>query len=86
MRAVLIPAMIASILISAPLAFAAPVHAKGAIKAFDLKAMSITLADGKSYTLPKGFKDPGLKNGEKVDITWSMIGGKDVATDVAIVK
>ncbi len=48
--------------------------------------MSITLADGKTYLLPKGFKDPGLKVGEKVDVSWVKIGGKVEATAVTVVK
>lgn len=86
MRKVLIPAMIATVLASSSFAFAAAEHAIGAIKALDLKASTVTLADGKTYELPKGFKDPGLKTGEKIDITWAKIDGKDVATAVTIVK
>lgn len=86
MRKVLIPAMIATILASSPFAFAAAEHATGVIKALDMKASTVTLADGKIYVLPKGFKDPGLKTGEKIDITWAKIDGKDVATVVTVVK
>ena len=78
--------MIATVLASSSFAFAAAEHAIGAIKALDLKASTVTLANGKIYVLPKGFKAPDLKTGEKIDITWAKIDGKDVATAVTIVK
>ncbi len=86
MRAVLASAAVAAFLATSSIAFAAAYHDVGPIKSVDLKGMSITLADGKTYMLPKGFKDPGLKSGEKVDITWTKVGGKLEATAVTVVK
>lgn len=56
----------------------------GTVKAFDLKAHTLTLADGKIYQLPATFKDPGLKAGEKVTVHWKMNGTAYDATSVII--
>ena len=56
----------------------------GTVKAFDLKAQTLTLADGKIYQLPATFKDPGLKAGEKVTVHWKMNGSAYEATAVSI--
>jgi Cu/Ag efflux protein CusF len=56
----------------------------GTVKAFDLKAQTLTLADGMVYQLPATFKDPGLKNGEKVTVHWKMNGTAHEATNVTI--
>lgn len=56
----------------------------GTVKAFDLKAHTLTLADGKNYQLPATFKDPGLKAGEKVTVHWKMNGNNYEATNVTI--
>jgi len=56
----------------------------GTVKAFDLKAHTLTLADGKIYQLPSTFEDPGLKAGEKVTVHWKMNGSAYQATDVTI--
>ncbi|WEJ34885.1 DUF1344 domain-containing protein [Devosia sp. SD17-2] len=56
----------------------------GMVKAFDLKAHTLTLADGKTYQLPATFKDPGLKAGEKVTVHWKMNGTAYEATSVTI--
>lgn len=56
----------------------------GTVKAFDLKAHSLTLADGKVYQLPASFKDPGLKAGEKITVHWKQNGNAYEATNVTI--
>jgi Cu/Ag efflux protein CusF len=56
----------------------------GTVKAFDLKAHTLTLSDGKIYQLPATFKDPGLKVGEKVTVQWKMNGTAHEATGVTI--
>lgn len=58
----------------------------GEIKAFDLKAGTVTLADGTVYSLPTAFTDPGLKVGGKVTIGWQMANTKHVADSVVIAK
>ncbi|MGD9916333.1 MAG: DUF1344 domain-containing protein [Rhizobiaceae bacterium] len=86
MRTLLIPAAAAAILATSAIAFAATHTTTGTVKAFDSKAMSLSLADGSAYSLPKGFKDPGLKAGEKVKVSWEQSGSKKMADSVTIVK
>ena len=86
MRTLLVPAAIAALLATSAISFAAAQHATGTVKAFDAKAMTLTLADGDTYVLPKTFKNPGLKAGENVSITWEMKGAKKTADTVTIVK
>ena len=57
-------------------AMATPQSISSTVKSFDLKAHTLTLANGIAYKLPSTFKDPGLKNGEKVTVKWQM-NGKD---------
>lgn len=58
--------------------------ASGMVKAFDLKAHTLTLADGKIYQLPADFKDPGLKIGEKVTVHWKQNGTMNEVSSVTI--
>jgi len=54
------------------------------VKAFDLHAHTLTLANGIAYQLPATFKDPGLKAGEKVTVQWRMNGSAYDAQSVAL--
>ena len=85
MRNLLIPVTIAASLSMTPLAFAAQT-VNGSIKALDMSAHTVTLDNGTVYYLPDNFKDPGLKVGEKVKISWNMQDGKHEASDLTIVK
>lgn len=87
MRKLLVPAAAAALLATSVLSFAATEqHSTGTVKAYDAKAQSLTLADGTVYMLPKTFKDPGLKAGEKVSINWQMTGSTKTADQVMIQK
>jgi hypothetical protein len=86
MRKLLLPAAAAAILASCAVAFAATHNASGTVKSFDSKAMTLTLDNGTQYMLPKTFKDPGLKAGEKVNISWDTRNGSKVAEHVKIIK
>lgn len=87
MRTLIASATIAAaILASGSMAFAAVKHTTGKIKTFDATSMSLVLDDGSTYTLPKTFKDPGLKAGEKVSVSWDMSGKNKVAEAVKIMK
>lgn len=83
MRALLIPAALAAFIAASPV-LAATQTTSGVIKSYDAKAMSLVLADGTSYQLQAGFKDPGLKAGEKVSLTWEMKNGQHVVDSVKI--
>ena len=84
MRKFIIPAAAAVVLATSALAFAAPRHTDGIIKTFDSKARSLVLDDGSTFMLPKRFKNPGLKAGEKVSVMWDMSGKHKVAESVKI--
>jgi len=86
MRMHIIPAAVAATFAFTALAIAAPQHASGTIKNYDAKGMTLTLTDGSVYTLPKNFKNPGLKAGEKVSIAWDMQGKSKTAETVKIMK
>ena len=86
MRNLVVPVVVAGFLAASPFAFAAPQQVNGTVKAIDMGAMTLTLADGTIYHLPQGFKDPGLKSGEKVQISWNMQNGQHDAVAVTIVK
>ncbi len=85
MRNLVVPVVIAGFLAAAPLAFAAQ-QANGTVKAVDMNARTLTLSDGTIYYLPQGFKDPGLKTGEKVQISYNMQNGQHDAVSVTIAK
>jgi hypothetical protein len=86
MRKIIVSAAAAALLASGSVAFAAVKHTTGTVKTYDGAAMSLVLDDGSSFTLPKTFKDPGLKVGEKVRVSWDMSGKNKVAEAVKIVK
>ena len=86
MRRFVVPAALAALLATATVATAAPQMSTGTIKSVDLHGMTLVLADGTTYHLPKGFKDPGLKAGEKVQVSWNMQNGQYDATAVSIQK
>jgi ABC-type amino acid transport substrate-binding protein len=86
MRTLLVPAAFAALLATSAIALAATSQASGTVKAFDAKAMTLILADGDAYVLPRTFKDPGLKAGEHVSINWQMKGDQRAADSVTILK
>ena len=86
MRALLVPTALAAILSASAFAFAATHSTNGTVKNIDTKAMTLTLSDGSSYVLPKSFKDPGLKAGEKVSVHWEQKGSQKIADKVMIMK
>jgi hypothetical protein len=85
MRAlVVVPAALAAMLAVSPLAMAAT--STSSVKAVNMKTMKLTTTDGHSYMIPKNFKDPGLKPGEKVRLTWTMHKKHRDLSSAAIVK
>jgi Cu/Ag efflux protein CusF len=82
MRKTLIPAILAASLALSGVAFAASQDAKGAIKAIDAKAMTVTLDDGTVYFFTDKVKLDAFKVGEKVTIVWEM---KDKAHDASAI-
>jgi Cu/Ag efflux protein CusF len=87
MRKILFPAVAVALIASSMGSFAATdTMTTGVIKSIDLKAMTLTLEDGTVYVLPKAFKDPGLKAGEKVTVGWQMQNTKHQADTVVMAK
>jgi hypothetical protein len=86
MRKLLVPAAAAAILATSAIAFAATQNTTGTVKSFDSKAMTLTLDNGTQYMLPKTFRNPRLKAGEKVTVAWDMKGGSKIAEKVTIAK
>jgi Cu/Ag efflux protein CusF len=86
MRKLVLPAAIAALLATSAIAFAATHSASGTVQSFDAKAMTLTLKNGTAYMLPKSFKDPGIKAGDKVSISWDTRNGSNVAEKVRILK
>ena len=80
MRKSLVTAALAASIVSAT-AFAATSDV-GPIKAIDAAKHQLTLADGKIFVLPANFAST-FKVGDKVKVTYTMQGGKMMASDVA---
>ncbi|TGP45263.1 DUF1344 domain-containing protein [bacterium M00.F.Ca.ET.230.01.1.1] len=58
----------------------------GTIASIDNKGDSITLSDGKTFSLPEGIEAETLKVGEKVTITYSTKAGKLAASRIQPAK
>lgn len=86
MRKLIVSAAAVALLASGSMAFAAVKHMTGTVKTIDATAKSLVLADGSTFTLSKTFKNPGLKAGEKVSVSWDMSGKNKVAEAVKILK
>ena len=86
MRKLIVTAAAAALLASGGAAFAAVKHTTGTVKTFDGTAMSLVLDNGSTFTLSKAVKDPGIKPGEKVRVSWDMSGKNKVAEAVKIMK
>jgi len=86
MHKLFIPAAVAASIALAPVAFAAAKSEEGKVKSYDPATMTLVLENGDTFTLPAGFKDPGLKAGEKVKVSFETKDGKHQAETVSIVK
>jgi hypothetical protein len=64
---------------------AAPTITDGIVKAINLKAETVTLDNKVVYYFAKKFDLSKVKVGEKVAITWTAKGKKDMATAIAAV-
>ena len=80
MRTLLLPIASAVLVASASVAFAA--DASGTIKSVDKSNMSLTLDNGDTFQLPSSVDTAILKEGQKVNITYSEENGKMKASEV----
>jgi predicted RecA/RadA family phage recombinase len=85
MRAIFASAVIASSIALSGAAFAASQTVTGTVKTYQ-SGQSLTLANGDMFVLPKHFKDPGIKTGEKVKVAYQKTGKKLQAEMVTIVR
>ncbi|MBP1859646.1 DUF1344 domain-containing protein [Rhizobium herbae] len=81
MRALLTSLTLLSAISLSSAAFAASTTT-GTIRAYDAQAMTLTLKNGTKFLLPGGFKDPGLKVGERVTVAYQTMGNKHRAMAV----
>ena len=85
MRALFASAVILSTIAIVPAAFAASQSVTGTVKAYHA-GQSLTLANGDTFKLSSGFKDPGIRTGEKVKVAYQKTGKNLQAEMVTIVK
>jgi Cu/Ag efflux protein CusF len=80
-KSLILAASLGTMLISSA-AFAAALDATGAIRSIQSKSHTITLSNGKTYTLPAYFAIKNLKVGEKVSVAYVVKNKHFVATSV----
>jgi hypothetical protein len=84
---ILIAALLATASILSPLnSWAQSVDVEATVKTVDLKGLSLTLDDGKTYRLPEEFDFEGLKAGVKVLVFYTVVDGNRVVDDLEIVN
>jgi Cu/Ag efflux protein CusF len=71
-KSLVVAASLSAMLVSSAAFAAAALTDKAAIKSIDAKTNSITLDDGKSFTLPAKFDLKTIRVGEKVMVTYDM--------------
>jgi Protein of unknown function (DUF1344) len=84
MRTFLLATTTASALIAATNTYAA--EAAGTVRSVNTRSDSITLSDGKVYTLPEGVEAESVKVGEKVKITFTSSHNKNQVSSLVKVK
>lgn len=85
MRNVLIPAM-ATFIATSSFAFAdSEEKTTGKVRSFDAKALTLALEEGPFFHLSTAFRDPGIKPGEKVVVSWHPGMGSAIAERVDII-
>jgi len=83
----MIAALLATANLLAPLsAFAQSVDVESTISKVDVKGLTITLGDGKTYKVPEEFNFDGLQAGVKVVVFYTEVDGKRVVDDLEVVQ
>ncbi|MBP2547760.1 hypothetical protein J2858_000653 [Neorhizobium galegae] len=83
----LIAALLATASMLSPLsALAQSVDVEATIKSVDVKKLSLTLDDGKTYKVPEEFNFDGLSSGVKVVVFYTVVDGHRVIDDLQIVQ
>jgi Protein of unknown function (DUF1344) len=81
MRTLVVPAIFVALLAMGSLAQAAQ-HAKGSVESIDPSAKTLTLSDGKTYSLGEHVNATKLSVGEKVKVAYNAADGVNTATGV----
>ncbi len=58
----------------------------GIVKQVDPKTDSITLEDGKTFTLGEAVEGDSLKPGQRITVTYDVKAGKMVASKIEVMK
>lgn len=66
--------------------FAASDDVEATIKAVNLDSMSLTLDDGKTYSVPEEFNFEGLQAGVRVIVYFTLVDGKRVVDDLEVIQ
>jgi Cu/Ag efflux protein CusF len=83
---ILIATLLATASMFSPLnSWAQSADVEATIKTVDMKSMSLTLDDGKTYKVPEEFNFEGLKAGVKVLVFFTMVDGNRIVDDLEIV-
>ncbi|TCV76320.1 uncharacterized protein DUF1344 [Neorhizobium sp. R1-B] len=84
---ILIAALLATASMFSPLnGWAQSADVEATIKTVDVKALSLTLDDGKTYKVPEEFNFEGLKAGVKVLVFFTEVDGHRIVDDLEIVQ
>lgn len=86
MRALFSSILVVSSLAMVPAAYAASLSMTGTVKAFNAAQKQLVLTNGDTFTLASGFKDPGIKSGEKIKVSYQKTGKAMQAEMVKIMK
>lgn len=54
------------------------------ITTIDEKALTLTLSDGETYTVPAEFDFEGLSKGVKVSVFYTVVNGKRIVNDLQV--
>ena len=84
--ALVVGSMIGGGIFSLPQNMAASADVEATIKTVSVDSLSLTLDDGKSYTVPEEFNFDGLQAGVKVIVFYTEVDGKRVIDDLEIVQ
>lgn len=67
-------------------AIAASDDVEATIKSVNTEKLSLTLDDGKTYTVPEEFNFDGLKAGVKVIVFYTEVDGRRVVDDLEVMQ
>ena len=84
---ILIATLLATASIFSPLnSWAQSADVEATIQAVNVKSLSLTLDDGKTYRVPEEFNFEGLESGVKVLVFYTVVDGNRVVDDLEIVQ